>query len=105
MTTQKRTRGSATPLVTKGLAWFTDGSKMMEGTGAGVYGQSLGRRLSIPLGKHATVFQSEVYVTLACVYEIETQRRPEKNVSICSDSQAALKALQAAKTTSPLAQR
>jgi len=31
--------------------------------------------------------------------------RPEKYVSICSDSQAALKAPQAAKTTSPLVQK
>ena len=48
------------------------------------------------------VFQAEVYAILARVYEIETPSRPEKYVSICSDSQAALKALQAAKTTSPL---
>jgi ribonuclease HI len=72
--------------------------------GAGVYGQSVNRRLSIPLGKHATVFQAEIYAILACVSEIETQDRPEKYVSICCDSQAALKALQAAKTTSPLVQ-
>jgi hypothetical protein len=38
---------------------------------------------------------------LDCIREIEAQDRPEKYVSICSDSQAALKALQAAKT-SPL---
>ena len=43
-----------------------------------------------------------MYAILACVYEIETQDRPEKYVSICSDSQAALKALQTAKTTSRL---
>jgi ligand-binding sensor protein len=64
--------------------------------------QSVNRRLSISLGKHATVFQAEVYAILACVNETETQDRPEKHVSICSESQAALKALQAAKTTSPL---
>ena len=69
---------------------------------AGVYGQSANRRLSIPLGKHATVFQAEVYVILACANETEAQDQPEKYVSICSDSQAALKALQAAKATSPL---
>jgi hypothetical protein len=43
----------------------------------GVYGQSLGRRLSISLGKHATVFQAEVCAILACVHEIETQNGPE----------------------------
>jgi ribonuclease HI len=60
------------------------------------------RRLSIPLDKHATVFQAEVYTILACAHEIEAQDWPEKYVNICFDSQAALKVLQAAKTTSPL---
>jgi hypothetical protein len=60
------------------------------------------RRLSIPLGKHATAFQAEVYAILFCAHETESQDRPAKYVSISSDSQAALKALQAAKTTSPL---
>ena len=93
----------ATPAV-KGLVWFTDGSKMREGTGAGVYGQSAGRRLSFSLGRYATVFQAEIYAILACVYKIQFQNRLEKYVSICSDSQAALKALQAIRT-SPLVHR
>jgi hypothetical protein len=63
------------------IVWYTDGSRAVEGTGAVVYGQSVNRRLSIPLGKHATVFQAEVYAILACVSEIETQDRPEKYVS------------------------
>jgi hypothetical protein len=96
------TRDPGTPLVVKGLIWFTDGSRTAEGTGAGVYGQPVNRRLSIPLDKHATVFQAEAYTILTCVHETEVQNRPEKYVSICSDSQASLKALQAAKTTSPL---
>jgi hypothetical protein len=95
------TRGPGTPPMAKGLIWFMDGSRTAEGNGAGVYGQSVNRWLSIPLGKHATVFQAEAYVILACIYEIETQDRPEKYVSICSDSQAALNALQAAKTMLP----
>ena len=57
--------------------------------------------VSIYLGKHAAVFQAEAYAILACVYEISTQDRPEKYSSICTDSQVALKALQAVKT-SPL---
>jgi ribonuclease HI len=88
--------------VVKGLVWFTDGSRTVEGTGAGVSGQSVDRRLSISLGKHARAFQAEVYAILACVHETETQDRSEKYVSVCSVSQAALKALQAAKTMSPL---
>jgi ribonuclease HI len=96
------TRSPGTPPVVKGLVWFTDGSRTAEGTGAGVYGQSVNRRLSIRLGKYATVFQAEVYAILAYAHETEAQDRSEKYVSICSDSQAALKALQAAKTTSHL---
>jgi hypothetical protein len=93
------TRSPGTPPVVKGLVWYTDGSRTAEGTGAGVYGQSVNRRLSIPLGKHAMVFQAEVYAILACAHEIEAQDRPEKYVSICSDSQAALEVLQAARTS------
>jgi hypothetical protein len=51
------------------------------------------------------VFQAKVYAILAGVHEIETQHRPERYVRVCSDSQAALKTLQAAKTTSPLARQ
>ena len=75
----------------QGLVWFKDGSRTVEW---GVY-----RRLSIPLGKQATVFQAEVYAILACVHE--TNSGSAREIRICSDNQAALKALQAAKT-SPL---
>ena len=54
------------------------------------------------MGRYTTVFQAEIYAILACVHEIQFQNRPEKHISICSDSQAALKALQAVRTTSPL---
>jgi hypothetical protein len=85
----------------KGLIWFTNGSRMKEGTGAGVYGQCVGRRLSFSLGRYTRVFQAEIYSILARAYEIQLYGRTEKYVSICSDSQASLKALQAA-ITSPL---
>jgi hypothetical protein len=49
-------------------------------TGAGVYGQSEGRRLSISLGKYVTVIQAEIYAILACVYEIQNTVRPEKHI-------------------------
>jgi len=90
------TRGTGTPPVVEGFIWFTDGSRMKKGTGAGVYGQSVGRRLSISLGRYATVFQVAIYAISACAYEIQLYSRPENYMSICSDSQAALKALQAA---------
>jgi hypothetical protein len=42
---------------TRGLIWFRDGSRMKEGTRAGVYGQSVGRGLNTSLGRYATVFR------------------------------------------------
>ena len=59
---------------------------MREETAAGVYGQSVGRRLSSSLGIYATVFQAEIYAILTCVYKIQFLTRPEKYVSalICS---------------------
>jgi len=44
----------------------------------------------------------EIYAILACAYEVQSQNRPERYMSICSDTLAALKALKAVKTTSPL---
>jgi hypothetical protein len=79
-----------------------DVSRTVVWSRAGVCGKSVDRRLSISLGNHATLFQGEVYAKLGCAHETETQNRPEKSVSICSDSQASLKTLQAAKTTFPL---
>jgi ribonuclease HI len=99
------TKGPGAPPEVKGLVCFTDGSKMKEGTGPGVYGKSVKRRLSFSLGRYATVFQAEIYGILACVNEIQSLVRPEKHASICSDSQAVLKSLQATRTTSLLVQQ
>jgi hypothetical protein len=70
------TRGSGSPLEIKGLVWYTDGSKM-EGTGAGVYGQSVKRRLSFSLGRYTTVFQAEIYAILACVHDTISEQTRE----------------------------
>jgi len=86
LTREEWTRGHGTPPKVKGLVWFTGGPRTKERTRAGVYEQSVGRRLSIMLGKHATVFQAEIYAILAHVHETETQYRLEKYVSICSNS-------------------
>lgn len=72
----------------------------MREAGAGVYGQTLVRRLSLSLVKFAPVFKAEIYSILASDYEIEMKARLENCVSVCSDSQKALKALQAAKIMS-----
>jgi len=45
------------------------------------------------------VFQAEVYAILQCAQLDALRRRHDASIAICSDSQAALKSLQAAKVT------
>jgi hypothetical protein len=87
VTREDWTKGTGTPPVVKRLVWFADRSKMKEGTGAGVYGQSVGRTLTLSLERYAIDFRAEIYAILACVYEIQFQNRPKKKVRICYDSQ------------------
>jgi hypothetical protein len=81
LTREDWTRGSGSPPEIKGLVWYTDGSKMKEGTRAGVFGQSVQRRLSFSLGRYTTVFQAEICAILACVHEIQFQNR-QRNTSV-----------------------
>jgi hypothetical protein len=54
------------PDKTRGLIWYTDGSKTNKGTGAGVYCYGTRLRRSFSLGRYTTVFQAEVYAIKAC---------------------------------------
>ena len=58
--------------------------------------------LSLPLGELCSVFQAEVYAILQCAQLDALGCRNDTSIAICSDSQAALKSLQAAKVTSAL---
>jgi hypothetical protein len=78
LTREDWTKGTGTPPAVKGLSWFTDGPKMQGAIGAGVYGQSVRRRLSFSLGKYATVFQAEIYAILTCAHEIKLMEDQEK---------------------------
>ena len=62
--------------------------------------QTLNAEHVLPLGKYSTICQAEIYAILACVNSLHTKY--EASIAICSDSQAALKALDTAKTTSKL---
>jgi hypothetical protein len=101
LTREDWTTGTGTPPSVNGHVWFTDGSQMRGGTGAGVFGQPVGRRLSLPLGRYTTVFQAKVFAILTCAHDIKNHGTPEKHVSIRSVSLVALKALGAVRT-SPL---
>jgi ribonuclease HI len=99
------TTGTGSPPIVKGHVWFTDRSQLEgggTGTGAGVYGQSDRRKLSLSLGQYATVFQADVFAILACLHDTEAHGLTGKHTSICSDSLAALNALEAVRTTYPL---
>jgi hypothetical protein len=61
--------------------WYTDRSRQQNRTGAGVFGQSLGKRLSICLSRYTTVVKAEdIYAILACLYDIQQITRSEKTL-------------------------
>jgi len=60
------------------------------------------RSFSFPLGKFATVFQTEIYDILQCACENTRRTYKNKRILIFSDSLAALKALRGPKVTSRL---
>jgi len=53
LTKEQWARGPGTLPAVKRLVWFTDGSRSAEGTGVGVFGQSVGCRFRVSLGTHA----------------------------------------------------
>jgi len=84
------------------LIWCTDGSRANSGAGSGIFGLRPNRSFSFPLGKLATVFQTEIYAILQCACENVRRAYKNKRILIFSDSQAALKALSGPKVTSGL---
>jgi ribonuclease HI len=84
------------------LIWFTDGSRADSGTGSGIFGVRPNGSFSFPLGKYATVSQTDIYAILQCAYEIIRRAYKNKQILIFSDSHAALKALSSLKVTSEL---
>lgn len=90
-------------LVSKGcLVWYTDGSKTKEGTGAGVHCINPKVEISIPLGKHASVYQTEILAITACAQENIRRGYTRREIYIYSDSQAAIKAINSFQTKSKL---
>jgi ribonuclease HI len=84
------------------LIWYTDRSRADSGTGSGICGLRSNSSLSFPLGKLATVPQTEIYAVLQCACENIRSGYKNKRILILSDSKAALKALNSPKVTSRL---
>lgn len=72
---------------------FTDGSLTENGTGSGIFFLNEDKRVSIPLDKHATVFQAECHAILECARTLIDKGLQNRVINIHSDSQAALKAI------------
>ena len=82
--------------------WFTDGSKMNEYTGVGIYCPQTQKSLSLPLGRYPTVFQSETFGILSCTANHLLDIPDNIPIFICSDSQSARRALKGNKFNSSL---
>lgn len=77
----------------KSIVWYTDGSKRDDKIASGIYCKNSGYTLNIRLSDHATVMQAEV-IAIELVAEHCLQNNVQnKEIIICCDSQAALRAL------------
>jgi hypothetical protein len=56
------------------LNWYTDGSRVHKGTGAGMCCHGTKKKLSSSLGQYTTVFQAQMYAIKACGFE-----NPDRN--------------------------
>jgi len=84
------------------VVMHTDGSKTEEGTGAGAYSEELNYNVSLPLGEHATVFQSEVVAICEGAQEMIRAGIRDKRVLICTDSESSIESLSSVKFSSGL---
>lgn len=84
------------------LVCYTDGSLINGNSGYGVYCPSPQIAISASLGKYCTVFQAEIMAITACANLGISRHYHNKRLTILSDSQAALKALDSHKFTSKL---
>ncbi len=86
----------------KGQVWFTDGVCNQQGTWAGICKYQIRIQWHISLGQDATAFQAEVAAILDCVTSCLRKRLVKKQITISTDSQAAVTALAASGTKSLL---
>lgn len=83
------------------IVFYTDGSKTDAGVGVGVWGSE--NEICAPLGITPTVFQAEVSAIDFCIALCLEKGYRNKKVTLLSDSQAAIKALNSSEFVSKLA--
>ncbi|KAJ8921688.1 hypothetical protein NQ315_010598 [Exocentrus adspersus] len=76
-----------------------------EYSGAGIYLENGGVHQSHSLGSYATVFQAEVFAILMVAQREDVKNCTEERIFICSDSQAALRAISSPRARSMLVQK
>ena len=84
----------------KWLVWYTDGSKTSCDTGGGVFGGKTG--LVFSLDVFATAFKAEVFAIMAAIRESIARDYNGETITIFTNSQAALKALESVTVKSKL---
>lgn len=72
--------------------WYTDGSKIGDLAGTGVYQRKGSKGTFVPLGRYATITQAEL-MGIAIAAQLACLEETVERVYICSDSLAALSAL------------
>lgn len=82
------------PFLQGSTTWYTDGSKIGNSTGAGIYCPALDVAQSVALGRYPTVFQAEVLAIQQAFHNCIECGLQDQNIVVCSDSQAALRAIQ-----------
>nr|XP_024215581.1 uncharacterized protein LOC112210443 [Halyomorpha halys] len=98
-----RVDGSTPHKPCNGINCYTDGSLMEQGSGAGIWRMDRPNQgTSISLGKHTTVFQAEVFAINVCAQNLIKEGMRERLITIYTDSQAAIYALDNYATRSKL---
>lgn len=84
----------------KGISIYTDGSKLNDKVGGGVYSEKLGTSISFRLPDHCSVFQAEILAIKESLLTLGKNVFTSREIYIYSDSQAALRSLKAFRHTS-----
>lgn len=85
---------------TSGIRFFTDGSKYEDRVGYGVHSPDLDLNISYRLPDHCSVFQAEITAILEVAELLKSSVTTLRRICIYTDSQAAIKSLEAMFATS-----
>ncbi|XP_053968462.1 uncharacterized protein LOC128869891 [Anastrepha ludens] len=83
-----------------GVSIYTDGSKLNDQVGGGVYSETIFANLSFRLPDHCSVFQAEILAISESLLMLNKSVVTVRDIFIYSDSQAALKSLLSSKHSS-----